>query len=99
MTKTAIDTLFTPKAKDLTDGLFKGKTKVENGVDKTTLGLFCNIGNEPNTYTESSGLLDHFIFRLAGCLRTTILVDTISVRYLRITPGTQRRKGQKLYPM
>ena len=38
-------------------------------------------------------------FRLDECFHTLVLDNTIKLPYLRTTPGTQKQKGQKRYPI
>ena len=38
-------------------------------------------------------------FRLGGRFHTPVLDNTIKLPYLRTTPGAQKQKGQKRYPI
>jgi len=50
-----------------------------------------------NTYTDTSSFKK--TVRLGGRFHTPVLDNTIKLPYLRTTPGTQKQKGQKRYPI
>ena len=71
-------------------------------MKRKTLFPLCNIGCIASSikYQTRKGLvLKKKNVRLGGRFHTPVLDNTITLPYLRTTPGTQKQKGQKRDPI
>ena len=79
---------------------YSREKKIINGMKRKTLFPLCNIGCIASSikYQKRPSFKKKNV-RLGGRFHTPVLDNTITLPYLRTTPGTQKQKGQKRYPI
>ena len=92
MRETKIYTLIESQTRKMTSCSREKQTRRINGDKQTLVKSLCWYFNGRFSFNR------WWVSRVVGHLRTRILADTISVPYLRITPGTQSPQEQKWSP-